>query len=39
MWNWTPTCQQAFKAIKDALTGTPVLFRPDFAKPYIVQTD
>ncbi|CAB0032497.1 unnamed protein product, partial [Trichogramma brassicae] len=38
-WAWTEEQQNAFEALKQALTQAPVLARPDFTKPFIVQTD
>ena len=38
-WDWSPACQQAFDAIKHALTNAPCLAFPDFAKPFEVHTD
>ncbi|CAB0038643.1 unnamed protein product [Trichogramma brassicae] len=34
-----PTNNKAFEALKTALTEAPVLARPDFARPFIVQCD
>lgn len=36
---WSSSCHSAFEGIKQVLTSEPVLIRPDFAKPFIVQTD
>ena len=36
---WGTPQQSAFEALKAALTGTPVLALPDFARPFIVTTD
>ena len=36
-WEWGEEQQTAFKNIKDALTRAPVLARPDFSKPFIIQ--
>ena len=38
-WEWTPECQDAFDAVKHALTHAPVLALPDFSKPMEVVTD
>ncbi|CAB0038506.1 unnamed protein product [Trichogramma brassicae] len=38
-WIWADEQQQAFEALKKALTEAPVLARPDFARPFIVQCD
>lgn len=39
LWYWSPECQLAFDKIKATLTSKPILVRPDFTKPFIVQTD
>lgn len=36
---WTPSCHEAFTALKRALSVAPVLRLPDFAAPFIVSTD
>jgi hypothetical protein len=36
---WTPACQGAFTALKDALTSAPVLKIPDLSKPFQVIAD
>lgn len=36
---WTTITEQAFQALKDALTSAPVLALPDFSKPFVVETD
>ena len=36
---WTIECETAFNALKGLLTNTPVLAFPDFAKPFILETD
>lgn len=38
-WEWTDECDLSFQQIKDALSSAPVLTRPDFSKPFVVQTD
>ena len=38
-WWWSPTCQQAFEALKYALTYAPVLCLPDFNLPLVVEMD
>jgi hypothetical protein len=38
-WSWTPKCQLAFEALKDAVTKEPVLALPNFAKPFEVHAD
>ncbi|GBN40537.1 Retrovirus-related Pol polyprotein from transposon 17.6 [Araneus ventricosus] len=37
--DWNETCQKAFDELKDKLTENPVLYSPDFTKPFIVQCD
>nr|XP_025035341.1 uncharacterized protein LOC112544063 [Pelodiscus sinensis] len=36
---WTPTCEGAFRELKDRLVSAPVLAQPDFNKPFTLQTD
>ncbi|GBG78770.1 hypothetical protein CBR_g27994 [Chara braunii] len=36
---WTPECEAAFQALKEALTSTPVLARPDPTRPFALYTD
>ena len=36
---WTKECQEGFDALKQALTSGPVLAYPDYAKPFILETD
>ncbi|CAM5129657.1 unnamed protein product [Natator depressus] len=36
---WTEQCQEAFRALKEALISGPVLAKPDFDKPFVVFTD
>jgi hypothetical protein len=36
---WTPKCQSAFVELKKLLTHSPVLSFPDFAEPFILETD
>lgn len=36
---WTPECDQAFNALKEALCCSPVLRSPDFEKPFVVHSD
>ena len=38
-WEWMDACEKAFQALKTTLTSPPVLALPDFAKPFIVETD
>ncbi len=36
---WTTDCDQAFEALKEALTSSPTLGFPNFEKPFILETD
>ncbi|WVZ54205.1 LOW QUALITY PROTEIN: hypothetical protein U9M48_005042 [Paspalum notatum var. saurae] len=36
---WTPTHQEAFDALKQALTSAPVLAMPDFTEQFCIETD
>ena len=36
---WTTSQDQAFSALKHALTTAPVLALPDFSRPFAVETD
>ena len=36
---WTDACEQAFKALKDALTSAPILAFPNFKEPFHLYTD
>ncbi|GBG78510.1 hypothetical protein CBR_g27737 [Chara braunii] len=38
-WFWTPVCEDAFRALKKAVTCAPALRLPDFDPPFIVTTD
>ncbi|GBG59472.1 hypothetical protein CBR_g38496 [Chara braunii] len=38
-WFWTPLCEDAFRALKKAVTCASVLRLPDFDRPFIVTTD
>ncbi|GBG64417.1 hypothetical protein CBR_g44302 [Chara braunii] len=38
-WAWTPLHKGAFRALKKAVTCTPVLHLPDFDRPFILTTD
>lgn len=36
---WTESAEEAFQKLKIILTSNPVLFMPDFSKPFIMETD
>jgi hypothetical protein len=36
---WTPICQITFVALKSRLIEAPILVRPDFNKPFILDVD
>ena len=36
---WSEACEQAFNDIKTALQQPPVLCHPDYAKPFVIDTD
>ncbi|CAB0034771.1 unnamed protein product [Trichogramma brassicae] len=38
-WDWTDVQEQAFGAIKQILSSTPLLQYPDFNQPFVVTTD
>ncbi|GBG68149.1 hypothetical protein CBR_g2700 [Chara braunii] len=38
-WAWTPLHEDAFRALKKAVTCAPVLHLPDFDSPFILTTD
>lgn len=38
-FEWTPEADSALQKLKEALVSTPVLANPDFAKPFIIETD
>lgn len=39
VFHWTPLHEESFQALKMALTTAPVLALPNFAKPFVVETD
>ena len=36
---WNEKCDKAFIELKEILTRGPILVRPDWTKPFILQTD
>lgn len=38
-FDWDENCQKAFETLKHKVTSPPVLAYPNFAKPFILQTD
>ncbi len=36
---WTKECGRAFGRLKELLCSSPVLYNPDFDKPFLLQTD
>ncbi|GFU59342.1 retrovirus-related Pol polyprotein from transposon 17.6 [Trichonephila clavipes] len=36
---WNSSCQNAFEELKTRLSKNPVLYSPDFTKPFIIQCD
>jgi hypothetical protein len=38
-FNWTPTVDQSFHALKEAMCTTPVLALPDFKKTFVLECD
>ncbi|GFT82967.1 retrovirus-related Pol polyprotein from transposon 297 [Trichonephila clavipes] len=37
--DWNSSCQNAFEELKTRLSNNPVLYSPDFTKPFIIQWD
>ena len=38
-WKWKETQQETFQRLKRGLITAPVIARPDFSKPFVVQCD
>jgi hypothetical protein len=38
-FSWTPTTDQSFQALKEAMCMTPVLALPDFTKTFVLECD
>jgi uncharacterized protein (UPF0216 family) len=38
-FTWNDTCTQAFKTLKMIMSSAPVLAMPNFALPFIIETD
>ena len=36
---WTAICEEAFQLLKKSLVSTPVLALPNFAKPFLIETN
>lgn len=36
---WTNICEEAFQLLKKSLVSAPVLSLPNFAKPFVIETD
>ena len=39
LFEWPPSCQQAFERLKQLLTTASILIFPDFTKRFILETD
>ncbi|GFS48004.1 retrovirus-related Pol polyprotein from transposon 17.6 [Trichonephila clavipes] len=37
--DWNSSCQNAFEELKTRLSKNPVLYSPDFTKPFVIQCD
>ena len=38
-FDWSPACEEAFQALKNILTTTPILAQPDIDRPFDVYCD
>ena len=38
-WNWSPSCQSAFEALKHPFLSKPVLHLPNLSAPFAIDTD
>lgn len=38
-FKWTPECEKAFQEVKNALVSAPILDRPNFEVPFVLQCD
>lgn len=38
-WNWSPSCENAFKTLKDPFLSQPILQLPDLTKSFTIATD
>lgn len=38
-FSWTPEADEAFRKLKNALVSAPVLANPNFALPFVIETD
>ncbi|GMI83616.1 hypothetical protein HRI_002030900 [Hibiscus trionum] len=39
VWEWSPSCQEAFERLKQAMVSEPVLALPDHSKQFVIHTD
>ena len=38
-FRWTEEVEDAFKALKQAMTSTPTLVMPNFNEPFVIESD
>jgi len=38
-WDWSETCEAAFRRLKEVCASEPVLKTPDWTKPFVMHTD